>query len=134
MAANFPKLPGFVPTHDPTLVDHKKISHIKLEKIRNAKNVDVPLHALPRQVEKIFLPEKPDLSKSLSHMQYPNHQSANINELFEPTFVKLDKQVSILYPVQSSLLFLAVLNYLRNYQLIALGCPIFQNLSVRSND
>lgn len=98
MAANFPKLPGFVPTHDPTLVDHKKISHIKLEKIRNAKNVEVPLHALPRQVEKIFLPEKADLSKSFSHMQYPNHQGTNLNELFEPTFVKLDKQVSHSFP------------------------------------
>ena len=31
MASNFPKLPGYVPTHDPTQVDHKKISHIKLE-------------------------------------------------------------------------------------------------------
>ena len=94
MASNFPKLPGYVPTHDPTLVDHKKVSHIKLEQIRNAKNVEVPLHALPRQVEKIFLPEKTDMSKSLSHMQYPNHQGAKLNELFEPTFVKLDKQVS----------------------------------------
>ena len=99
MAANFPKLPGFVPTHDPTIVDHKKISHIKLEKIRNAKNVDVPLHALPRQVEKIFLPDKTDMSKSLSHVQYPNHQGANLSELFEPTFVKLDKQVSIINPI-----------------------------------
>ena len=95
MASNFPKLPGYVPTHDPTLVDHKKISHIKLEQIRNAKNVDVPLHALPRQVEKIFLPDKTDMSKSLSHVQYPNHQGSELNELFEPTFVKLDKQVSI---------------------------------------
>jgi hypothetical protein len=40
------------------------------------------------------LPEKTDLSKSLSHMQYPNHTNANLTELFEPTFVKLDKQVS----------------------------------------
>ena len=94
MASNFPKLPGYVPTHDPTLVDHKKISHIKLESIRNAKNEPVPLHALPKQVEKIFLPEKTDMSKSLSHVQYPNHQGAPLNELFEPTFVKLDKQVS----------------------------------------
>ena len=99
MAANFPKLPGFVPTHDPTIVDHKNISHIKLEKIRNAKNVDVPLHALPRQVEKIFLPDKTDMSKSLSHVQYPNHQGANLGELFEPTFVKLDKQVSTINPI-----------------------------------
>jgi hypothetical protein len=49
MASNFPKLPGFVPTHDPTLVDHKKISHIKLEEIRNGKNVKVPLYDVPRQ-------------------------------------------------------------------------------------
>ena len=48
MASNFPKLPGFVPTHDPTLVDHKRISHIKLEEIRNGKNVPVPLYSLPR--------------------------------------------------------------------------------------
>ena len=94
MASNFPKLPGYVPTHDPTVVDHKKVSHIKLEQIRNARNVIVPLHALPRQVEKNFLPDKTDMSKSLSHMQYPNHAGKEINELFEPTFVKLDKQVS----------------------------------------
>jgi len=90
-ASNFPKLPGYVPTHDPTNVDHKKISHIKLEKLRNAKNVPVPLYALPRPIEKNFLPEKTDLSKSLSHVQYPNHNNTEINELFEPTFVKLDK-------------------------------------------
>ena len=94
MASNFPKLPGYVPTHDPTNVDHKKVSHIKLEQIRNARNVIVPLHALPRPLEKNFLPEKTDMSKSLSHMQYPNHHGEDINELFEPTFVKLDKQVS----------------------------------------
>ena len=67
-ASNFHKLQGYVPTHDPTLVDHKKISHIKLEKLRNAKNVPVPLYALPRPIEKTFLPEKTDLSKSLSHV------------------------------------------------------------------
>lgn len=97
MASNFPKLPGYVPTHDPTAVDHKKVSHIKLEQIRNARNVIVPLHALPRQLDKNFLPEKTDPSKSLSHMQYPNHDGKEINELFEPTFVKLDKQVLRLY-------------------------------------
>jgi hypothetical protein len=89
--SNFPKLPGYVPTHDPTNVNHKKVSHIKLEEIRNAKNVTVPLHALPRAVERNFLPSKTDMSKSLSHVQYPNHRGEDINELFEPTFVKLDK-------------------------------------------
>lgn len=94
MASAFPKLPGYVPTHDPTVVDHKKISHVKLEQIRNAKNVIVPNYPLPRPIEKNFLPEKTELSKSFSHMQYPNHSNANLTELFEPTFVKLDKQVS----------------------------------------
>ena len=48
MASNFPKLPGFVPTHDPTLVSHKRISHKKLEEVRNGKNVPVPNYTLPR--------------------------------------------------------------------------------------
>jgi hypothetical protein len=94
MASNFPKLPGFVPTHDPTLVSHKKISHIKLEQVRNPKNQVVPLHALPRAIEKQFLPDKTDMSKSLSQVQYPNHVGTNEAELYEPTFAKLDKQVS----------------------------------------
>lgn len=37
------------------------------------------------------------MSKSFSHQQYPNHQGAQIDELFEPTFVKLDKQVLRFY-------------------------------------
>lgn len=40
------------------------------------------------------MPEKSELDKSLSHVQYPNHANTEIYELFEPTFVKLDKQVS----------------------------------------
>lgn len=31
MASNYPKLPGFVPTNDTWMVDHKKVSHKKLE-------------------------------------------------------------------------------------------------------
>lgn len=58
MASNFPKLPGYVPTHDPTIVSHKKVSHVKLEKIRNAKNEEVPLYALPRPPVANFKPEK----------------------------------------------------------------------------
>jgi hypothetical protein len=42
------------------------------------------------------------MSKSLSHVQYPNHQGANITELFEPTFAKLDKQVSTVILCQFS--------------------------------
>ena len=65
-----------------------------MEQIRNARNVIVPLHALPRQVERSFLQPKNEMSKSLSHTQYPNHVADDDGALFEPTFVKLDKQVS----------------------------------------
>jgi EF-hand domain-containing protein 1 len=100
MASNFPKLPGFVPTHDPTLVDHKKISHVKLEQIRNGKNVPVPLYSLPRASATInagrqTLSGKPEEHKSLSQTQYTNpFGTGDIAEQFEPTWVKLDKQVS----------------------------------------
>lgn len=101
MASNFPKLPGFVPTHDPTLVSHKKISHKKLEQIRNGKNVTVPLYELPRQPTPMggtaagFV-GKPEEHKSYSQTIFKNHFGGDIAEQFEPTFVKLDKQVSFL--------------------------------------
>jgi len=96
MASNFPKLPGYVPTHDPTIVSHKKTSHVKLEKNRNGNNVEVPLYAVPKPPAANFMPEKTDMSKSLSQTQYVNHLGGDMNEQFEPTFVKLDKQVSAL--------------------------------------
>ena len=97
MASNFPKLPGYVVTHDPTITNHKKISHVHLEKVRNHKDQAVPLHAVPRPPATNFTATKSEASKSLSHNQYPNHFGADIEEHFEPVFVKLDKQVSI-YP------------------------------------
>lgn len=97
MASNFPKLPGYVVTHDPTIVSHKKVSHVKLNQIRNGQNVEVPLYALPRPLATNFRPEKTDASKSLSQNHYPNHLGSDINEQFEPTFVKLDKQVLRFY-------------------------------------
>jgi len=93
MASQFPKLPGFVPTHDPTIVNHKKISHVKLEQIRNTKNVEVPLYAVPKPPVANFLPEKTEDSKSFSQTVFVNHFGEDIQEQFEPTFVKLDKQV-----------------------------------------
>ena len=94
MASNFPKLPGFVPTHDPTLVSHKKISHRKLEQIQNGKNIAVPLYSLPRGPTQSLSGGKPEESKSFSQSIYKNHFGGDIKEQFEPTFVKLDKQVS----------------------------------------
>jgi hypothetical protein len=66
MASNFPKLPGFVPTHDPTLTNHKKVSHIKLEQIRNPKNTATPLYPVPRPPQSNFMGEKQEESKSFS--------------------------------------------------------------------
>lgn len=81
MASNFPKLPGYVPTHDPTLVSHKKISHVKLDKNRNGNNVEVPLYAVPKPpTQANFRADKADASKSLSQMQYPNFGETNLNE------------------------------------------------------
>jgi len=95
MASNFPKLPGYVVDHDPTKVHHNKVSHVHLEKIRNHKDVTVPLHAVPNPPAQNFRPDKTEASKSLSHVQFPNHLGggAEIAEQFEPTYVKLDKQV-----------------------------------------
>ena len=97
MASNFPKLPGYVVTHDPTVVNHKKISHVKLEQIRNGQNVEVPLYAVPRPAHADnFRATKTENSKSFSQTTFVNHSGANVDEQFEPTFVKLDKQVSFL--------------------------------------
>lgn len=95
MASNFPKLPGYVPTHDPFNDDFnpKKISHVHLEKIRNHKDQPVPLYAVPRPPAANFTETKADASKSVSHVQFPNHFGEDINKQFEPTYVMLDKQV-----------------------------------------
>mmetsp|Transcript_11665 Transcript_11665/g.8136 ORF Transcript_11665/g.8136 Transcript_11665/m.8136 type:complete len:97 (-) Transcript_11665:1434-1724(-) len=93
MASNFPKLPGYVPTHDPTNINHKKVSHVKLEQIRNDRNTEVPLYALPRPPVAQFKAEKNDQSKSFSQSVFAAHGGKDIQEQFEPTFVKLDKQV-----------------------------------------
>ena len=94
MASQFPKLPGYVTTHDPTIVNHKKVSHVKLDGIRNAKNTDVSLYTVPKPPTGNFKPEKAAQSKSLSHTQFA-HAAGDIQEQFEPVYVKLDKQVSI---------------------------------------
>jgi hypothetical protein len=94
MASNFPKLPGYTPLHDPSSVSWKKISHVKLEKNVNANNRDAPLYALPRPVMGDTIAEKTAESKSFSQSVYGNpFGTGDITEQFEPTFVKLDKQV-----------------------------------------
>jgi hypothetical protein len=94
MASNFPKLPGYTPLHDPTAVNWKKTSHVKLEKNVNANNREAPLYALPRPPKTEYVPEKTADSKSFSQSIYQNpFGTGEIQEQYEPTFVKLDKQV-----------------------------------------
>ena len=93
MATSFPKLPGYVPIHDCTKTNWKKVSHVKLEEVKNPKNAPVPMYALPRKPEpEVPAPKDP---KSLSYSQsvFKNPTGEDIREKFEPTFVKLDKQV-----------------------------------------
>ena len=97
MASTYPKLPGLVPTHDTWQKDHKKISHRKLEEIRNGKNVPVPLYTVPRQPTPLaqITKGKTEEHKSYSQTVYKNHfVEGDIPQMFEPHFVKLDKQVS----------------------------------------
>ena len=93
MASQFPKLPGYYTTHDPTIQNHKKVSHVKLDQVRNAKNTDVSLYSVPKPATGAYKPAKNAQSMSLSHTQFA-HAAGDIQEQFEPVYVKLDKQVS----------------------------------------
>ena len=96
MASNFPKLPGYVPDHDCTKVDHKKVSHVKLEQIRNGNNRPVPAYKTGTMPKEEFKAPKDLKSMSLSQVQFPNHfgSAASVSALYMPSFAKLDKQVS----------------------------------------
>ena len=57
------------------------------------------MRAVPNVAAASYAPAKGAKSMSLSQVQYPNHFSAtttsvDVQEQFEPTYVKLDKQVS----------------------------------------
>ena len=93
MASSFPKLPGYVPTHDCTQTRHHKVSHKMLETKQNIHNKPVPLYPVPDPPVKLLAPEKNDASLSTSQRFFVNHTGPDIQELFEPTYVKLDKIV-----------------------------------------
>ncbi len=94
MASNFPKLPGYTPLQDPTAVNWKMTSHVKLEKNVNANTKDVSLYSLPRPPKTDFAPDKTADSKSFSQSVFQNpYGTGDIQEQFEPTYSKLDKQV-----------------------------------------
>ena len=97
MATSFPKLPCYVPLQDPTIVNHKKVSHIALEKQINPKNKPVPLYPLPRKGEPELPPDKDPKSLSFSQSIFKNHFGKEIMVQFEPVFAQLDNQVIRFY-------------------------------------
>lgn len=137
MAASFPKLPGYVPTHDCTKTDWKKVSHVKLEDVRNPKNAPVPLCALPRKPEPELPPPKDPKSMSYSQTQFQNPTGGDIREKFEPTFVKLDKQVLRFYAyfqesvaesaMESARIRKVIINYYLEDSTISVTEPKLQN-------
>ena len=69
-----------------------------LGKIQNVKDQPVPLHAVPNAAQGRYIAPKAAQSMSYSHNQFPNHFGGqDIQELNEPNFVKLDKQVLRFY-------------------------------------
>jgi hypothetical protein len=93
MATSFPKLPGYVPTHDCTQTQWAKTSHKHLEKKVNAFDKPVPMYPVPDAPAEEFSPEKPEQSMSTSQRFFKNPAGGDIKAKFEPTFVKLDKVV-----------------------------------------
>lgn len=96
MASNFPKLPGYAPDHDCTKVSHKKVSHVKLDQIRNGNNRPVPGYTTGTMPKEEFKAPKDVKSQSLSQCQFPNHfgSAASVSAQYMPSYAKLDKQVS----------------------------------------
>lgn len=89
---SLPKIPGLISDYDPTRVEHKKISHVHLEKIQNAKNKAVPLYALPHPP-----PQQPTHAKDPKSMSFSQTVHSGFGDkttqLYEPVFTQLDKQV-----------------------------------------
>ena len=61
------------------------------------------LYPVPKPPQGNFKPEKAAQSKSLSQTQFA-HASGDIQEQFEPVYVKLDKQVSVTFRARFALL------------------------------
>jgi len=100
MASGFPKLPGYVPSQNLETTNWKRVSASKQEQNRDSKNEPIIVYPLPRQTK----PAPPDQSAavnpnymSTTHSTYKPTFTGEINELFQPTWVKLDRQVLRFY-------------------------------------
>lgn len=97
MTSIYPKLPGYSIYHNPTQVDFKKISSQMLEKVQNNEiKVSKSNLPIPRQYDKVPVQTRTEKSKSSSQQTFVNHFGNDIEELFQPDWVKMDKQVMLL--------------------------------------
>ena len=94
MTSIYPKIPGYSIYHDCTKTDFKKISSTMLEAKRNGElKVSKSNLPIPRQHEVTAQDFRNEKSLSSSQQTFVNHFGREINELFQPDFVKMDKQV-----------------------------------------
>jgi hypothetical protein len=100
--SNFPLLPGLMPNHDCTKTDHKKVSHVKQDVIKNAYNQEPSMFDLAHDPKQYLPPQKK--MESVSHTKFPNHNGQDVNVQFEPNYAKLSNKVSILTYISYSYL------------------------------
>jgi len=96
MASGFPNLPGYLPTQDLERTNWKRVSANKQQQNRDSKNEPINTYNLPRQTK----PSAPDQTGALNpnymsttHSTFKPTFTGEITELFQPTWVKLDRQV-----------------------------------------
>lgn len=102
----FPNLPGYTPAHDPTVTPIQRVAHHRVSANKQELNRDyvsftqanrpIPQYVLPRRERQ----SEPDQSRmfnanfmSTTHSVHAPMGTQEITEQFEPTFVKLDRQV-----------------------------------------
>ena len=95
MSAVFPNQPGYLIYHDPTVVHYPKKSHVYQEK-ELFKEIKPPRDfKLPNQTK----PDDPVMKVGSSYSQsiFQNPYGNNVQEQYNPDFVKLDKMVLRFY-------------------------------------
>ena len=97
MTSIYPKLPGNIINHDPSIIDFKKISSIQLEKVMNNEAKPKSTVSIPRTKISENLQIRDGKSLSLSQTTYSNPFRTELSEHFQPDWVKLDKQVLRFY-------------------------------------
>lgn len=101
MDVPLPKLPGYHILHNPLKSSFKRVSSIVLENNRynNDNNKPNLLHqslTIPAETQEklnLRLKVRGEKSKSMSQSVHVNHFGPEIEELYQPIWLKLDKKV-----------------------------------------